>query len=455
MNFFGTDGIRGQANIHPLTPEFSMRVVVATAKVLSRHHKGTRDSNIVVIGSDTRRSSQMLIYSTASAAMSMGYDVINLETVPTAGLSYLTKKVGAAFGVMISASHNPFFDNGIKIFGPDGYKLCEDTEAEIEDELFNDDSERPTGEKIGKIKKNNEFLVDPVSEYVEYVSSLIEKSHDGKKKLKIVFDGANGAASPYIRKIFENRFNIELIHCHPDGININFNCGSTHMDQLAKTVISSHANLGVAFDGDSDRALFIDEHGNAIDGDHIIAMLAIDMKQKDILKNNIVITTVMSNLGFVRAMKENNINLITTAVGDRNVLNEMIRRGGVIGGEQSGHVILLDKNHTGDGLITAVSVINLVKRSGKKLSELAGCVQKYPQVLINIAVAKDKNLYKTDPEIVAEIKKSEEKFLNRGRILIRPSGTENLIRVMIEGESKSEITSTAERIAGVIKKNMS
>ncbi len=456
MNFFGTDGIRGLANAHPLTPEFAMRVTFAAVKVVKRHYKLSKDNDFILIGSDTRRSSAMLIYAAGAAAMSAGLDVINLDVVPTSGISYLTNKMGAAFSIMISASHNPFMDNGIKIFGPNGYKLSDEIESEIELELFNENNERPAGEAVGRLRKPSSFLVEPVFEYVEYAASLIEKGPGlSKKKLKLVIDGANGAAAPYVKKIFEARFSVELINCMPDGKNINFNCGSTHMGPLAKIVKESGAAAGIAFDGDADRALFIDETGAVVDGDQIMAMLAIDMKETGRLKNNLVVTTVMSNLGFIKSMQKHDINIITTAVGDRNVLSELLRRDGIIGGEQSGHILMLDKNHTGDGLITAVSVVNLMKRSGRKLSELARCVQKFPQVLINVEVSGDKNFYKTDGDIVAEIKRAEEKFLNRGRVLIRPSGTENIVRVMIEGENKTEITNAAEDIAAKIREKMS
>ncbi len=456
MNFFGTDGIRGLANAHPLTPEFTMRVVFAAAKAIKKHYNFNKENEFILIGSDTRISSDMLIYAAGAAAMSAGLSVVNLEVIPTAGISYLTVKMGAAFSIMISASHNPFMDNGIKIFGPGGYKLSDEIEMEIERELFDEINERPSGEAIGRIKKPSSFLVNPVSEYVEYVASLIEKGAKvHKKKLKLVIDGANGAAAPYIKRIFDRYFNIELINCMPDGININFNCGSTHTLQLSKMVKNSGASAGIAFDGDADRVVFIDENGGLIDGDQMIAMLAIDMKQNGALKNNLVVTTVMSNLGFIDSMKKHGIEIITTAVGDRNVLSELINRNGIIGGEQSGHILLLDKNNTGDGLITAVSIVNLMRRSGRKLSELAKCIQKYPQVLINVAVSGDKNFYKTDCDIVSEIKRAEERFLNRGRVLVRPSGTENIIRVMIEGENKAEITKAAGEIADKIKEKIS
>ena len=456
MNFFGTDGIRGVANTHPLTPEFVMRVAVSAANVLAgeRSRKEHSEMPFVIIGADARISSNMLAYAAGAGLMSMGFDVLNLDIIPTAGLSWLTKKLGAAFGIMISASHNPFFDNGIKIFSSDGHKLDESVEAQIEEGLFNETAVRPTHSKIGKLKKTNSYVIDPVTEYCEFVSGLIEKSQVGAKKLKIVIDGSNGASSALIKKIFSERYNIVQINCSPDGENINFNCGSTHLDNLAQRVIKEHANLGIAFDGDSDRALFVDEHGHTIDGDHIIAMLALDMKNSGKLKNNLVVSTVMCNLGFIHAMKHENIDLITTAVGDRNVLAEMLSGGGIIGGEQSGHIILYDKNHTGDGLITAVSVLNLMKRSGKKLSELAKVIQKYPQVLINVRVKADKNSYMQNEQIAKIIKATEQSFENRGRLLVRPSGTENLVRVMLEGEDKNEITAAAEKIAEIIKNNM-
>ncbi|MEZ7893289.1 MAG: phosphoglucosamine mutase [Candidatus Wallbacteria bacterium] len=457
MNFFGTDGIRGIANNHPLTPEFVMRVAVAAASVLAGDKRSKKDNSempFVIIGADTRISSNMLAYAAGAGLMSMGFDVLNLDVIPTAGLSWLTKKLGAAFGIMISASHNPYFDNGVKIFSSDGHKLDESVEAKIEEELFKEASARPTHNKIGKLKKVNSYIIDPVTEYCEFVSGLIEKSQPGAKKLKVVIDGSNGASSALVKKIFADRFALIQINCSPDGENINFNCGSTHLDGLAQRVIKEHANLGIAFDGDSDRALFVDEHGNVIDGDHIIAMLAIDMKNSGTLKNNLVVSTVMCNLGFIHAMKRENINLITTAVGDRNVLGEMLAGGGIIGGEQSGHIILYDRNHTGDGLITAVSVLNLMKKTGKKLSELAKVINKYPQVLINVRVKADKNIYMQNAEISKIIKDTEKCFENRGRLLVRPSGTENLIRVMLEGEDKKEITDSAEKIAEIIKNNM-
>ncbi len=450
MNFFGTDGIRGVANIHPLTPEFAMRIAIAASRVIADENK-----KLVVIGADTRRSSNMLSYASGAALMSMGFDVLNLEVIPTAGLSWITKKLGAAFGIMISASHNPYWDNGIKIFSGDGYKLSEETEMKIEKELFNEGPDRPTHERIGCVVRQNSFIVDPVTEYAEYVASLIERSHpgDGKKKLKVVLDGANGAASYLIKRVFSERFTVVSINCQPDGANINFNCGSTHLENLAARVKEEHANIGIAFDGDSDRALFVDEHGNIVDGDYIMAMLAIDLKERGKLKNNLVVGTVMSNLGFIHAMKSLNIEFICTAVGDRNVLNEMIKNGGIIGGEQSGHIIMLEENHTGDGLITAVHILNLMKRTGKKLSELSKVMKKYPQILINVQVAGDKNAYKKNEKITSAITEAEDKFKNRGRVLIRPSGTENLVRVMIEGEDKNEINESAEKIARVIKEN--
>jgi len=385
----------------------------------------------------------------------MGFEVLNLDVIPTAGLSWITKKLGAAFGIMISASHNPFWDNGIKIFSGDGYKLSEETEMKIEKELFNEGAERPTHDKIGCVVRSNSFIVDPVSEYAEYVASLIEKSHatDGKKKIKLVIDGANGAASYLVKRIFSDRFNVVSMNCQPDGANINFNCGSTHLESLAARVKEEHANIGIAFDGDSDRALFVDEHGNIVDGDFIMAMLAVDLKERGKLKNNLIVGTVMTNLGFIHAMKNLNIEFLCTAVGDRNVLNEMIKKGGIIGGEQSGHIIMLEENHTGDGLITAVHVLNLMKRTDKKLSELSKVMKKYPQVLINIQVLGDKNAYKKNEKINCAITEAEEKFKNRGRVLIRTSGTENIVRVMIEGEDKKEISESAEKIARVIREN--
>lgn len=450
MNFFGTDGIRGVANVHPLTPEFAMRIAVAAARVLSNNNK-----KLVVIGADTRRSSNMLSCASGAALMSMGFDVLNLDVIPTAGLSWITKKLGAAFGIMISASHNPYWDNGIKIFSGDGYKLSEETEMKIEKELFNEGPERPTHDKIGCSIRPNSFIVDPVSEYAEYVASLIERSQASgeKKKLKAVIDGANGAASYLVKRIFSDRFNAVSINCQPDGSNINFNCGSTHLESLAARVKEERANIGIAFDGDSDRALFVDEHGNIVDGDFIMAMLALDLKERGKLKNNLVVGTVMTNLGFIHAMKKLNIDFICTPVGDRNVLAEMVKNGGIIGGEQSGHIIMLEENHTGDGLITAVHILNLMKRTGRKLSELSKVMKKYPQILINVQVPGDKNAYKNNGNITLAITEAEERFKNRGRVLIRPSGTENIVRVMIEGEDKNEISESAEKIARVIREN--
>lgn len=451
MKFFGTDGIRGVANIHPLTPEFAMRIALAAAKVLA----GERSQKLVVIGSDTRRSGDMFACAAGAALMSAGFDVLNLDVIPTAGLSWVAAKHNAAFGIMISASHNPFWDNGIKIFSGDGFKLSEETEARIEEELFKDGGDRPTHDRIGRMVKANSFIVDPLTEYCEYVESLIEKCPDGtKKKLKIVFDCSNGASSYIAKKIFSGRFNASFINCYPDGSNINFNCGSTHMEGLAAKVKEEHAAAGVAFDGDADRALLVDERGEMVDGDFIMAMLAADMKSRGALRNNLLVTTVMSNLGFVHAMKRENIDLVTTAVGDRNVLAAMIEKGGSIGGEQSGHVILPDENRTGDGLITAVHVLNLMRRSGKKLSDLSKIMKKYPQILINVPVNGDKNAYKSNPAITGAIGAAEKRFEGRGRVLIRPSGTESIVRVMIEGEDRGEIGESAEFIANAIRENL-
>jgi phosphoglucosamine mutase len=444
MRLFGTDGIRGTVNKHPITPETVLRIGMATAQILKDKH----GRNMILIGKDTRLSGYMIESALTSGICSMGMNVTLVGPLPTPGIAFLTRTLRLDAGIVISASHNSFEDNGIKLFSAEGFKLPDTLEKKIE-ELIQDDGlhrNRPRGAEIGKAYR----LDDAGGRYIEYIKSTLPKGMTFEG-MKIVVDCANGAAykiTPWLLR--ELGAEVISINDRPDGMNINVGCGSLHVEELQKAVKHHEAHIGIAHDGDADRAIFCDEKGKVIDGDQVMGLWAVEMKTKGILKKNTVISTVMSNFGLEEYLKKNGIKLIRTKVGDRYVTEEMTRGGYNFGGEQSGHIIFLDHNSTGDGPLTAVQVLHLVKKKGIPLSKLASEIKLYPQVLMNVDVEKKHDI-KTIPQIQEAIKTAENKLSGKGRILVRPSGTEPKIRVMLEGRDLKLITKLGKDIVKVIK----
>ncbi|WP_105616744.1 phosphoglucosamine mutase [Vallitalea okinawensis] len=442
---FGTDGVRGVANSE-LTPELAFKLGQAGAYVLTKekHHKAK-----ILVGRDTRISGHMLEAALVAGICSVGAEAVLLGVVPTPAVAYLTKKYNADAGVVISASHNPVEYNGIKFFNNKGYKLRDELEEEIEGIIL-DETEKcptPTGEEIGTIITQYEAVED----YIEYTKNTIKTDLKG---LKVAIDCANGAASVTAEKALKALgANVHVIHSEPNGKNINKNCGSTHMDDLIQIVKDGDFHAGIAFDGDADRCLAVDEKGNYIDGDQIMAICADLMKEEGTLKNDTIVATVMSNLGLHLMGKEKGITIETTQVGDRYVLEDMLKNGHNIGGEQSGHVILLDYNTTGDGLLTALHLLEVLVKRQKPLSELASVMRVLPQVLENAKVDNSKKYdFHKDVTIKAAIHKIEEKYKDEGRVLIRPSGTEPLVRVMLEGIDQAVLEQDAKELASLVEK---
>ncbi|MEW6713649.1 MAG: phosphoglucosamine mutase [Nitrospirota bacterium] len=443
---FGTDGIRGKANHYPMTGEMAFEVGRAAAYVLKKKH----GRDIILIGKDTRLSGYMLESALTSGICSMGVDVVLVGPMPTPGIAFVTRSLRVDAGIVISASHNPYDDNGIKFFSSDGMKLPDSIENEIEKAVFSSALKkiRPEGDGIGKAHR----VDDASGRYIEYVKSTFPK---GKtlEGLKIVVDCANGSAYKITPSVLhELGADVIAINNTPDGQNINADCGATHPEAMQRAVLEHKADIGIAHDGDADRVILCDAKQEIVDGDKIMAICALDMKSEGILKGKTVVATVMSNIGFEICLKKAGINVIRTQVGDRYVVEEMLRRGCNLGGEQSGHVIFLDYNTTGDGAITALQILSVMSRTGKTLSELASVIPIYPQVLVNVHVPKPKSMDEF-PLVTAAIKKAEKK-LKSGRIFVRPSGTEPKIRVMVEGDDMAVITEIAEDIADVIKSSM-
>ncbi|MBI4687683.1 MAG: phosphoglucosamine mutase [Nitrospirae bacterium] len=447
MKLFGTDGIRGRANEYPMTGEMAFKVGRAAAYILKKKHYA-RD--IILIGKDTRVSGYMIESALTSGICSMGMDVALVGPMPTPGIAFATRSLRVDAGIVISASHNSYDDNGIKFFSSDGFKLPDSVEKEIEKTVFSDnlDNVRPTGSGIGKA-----FRIDDArGRYIEYVKASFPK---GKtlEGMRIVVDCANGSAyriTPSALK--ELGAEVIAINDEPDGININAGCGSTYPEAMQKAVLEYRADIGIAHDGDADRAILCDEKRELIDGDKVMAICAVDMKMDGLLKGDTVVATVMSNAGFEGYLKAQGIDVIRTVVGDRYVVEEMLKGGYNLGGEQSGHIVFMDYNTTGDGAVTALQVLAVMRKTGKTLSELASPIIIYPQVLVNVAVKKSRKI--EEFPIVMDAIKDAEKRLNKGRVLVRASGTEPKIRVMIEGEVMQDIQSIADGIAGVIKSNM-
>ena len=447
--YFGTDGIRRIANTE-LSPELVYKVAKAGAYVLSKH---TDHTPTILIGRDTRISGCMLEDALCAGILSMGGDVIKVGVIPTPGIAFLVRKLNAAAGVVISASHNPFEYNGIKFFRGDGYKLDDAIEDEIEKyvkEGVPSEAGR-SGADLGRIIEPEE---SPVALYREFVKSTFDGDLKG---IKLVLDCANGASYVAAEDVFtELGADVKVIADKPDGININDKCGSTHPEALGEAVLREHADMGLAFDGDADRLIAVDETGNAVDGDRVISVCARLMKDEGRLANDSVTVTVMSNIGFHKRAEELGIKVEVTAVGDRYVLENMKKTGCRIGGEQSGHMIFLDYSTTGDGMIAALQLLKAYKRYGKKLSELAEEMTVYPQVLINAHVKNEnKHNYMENADVKAAIEEVEKKMAGEGRVLIRPSGTEPLVRVMLEGSDTEKIRPLARGLADLIESKLS
>lgn len=445
---FGTDGARGVAN-KELTPELAMNIGRAAAMVLINKDK---KHPTILIGKDTRLSSDMLEGALTAGLTSVGANVILLGVVPTPAVAYLVKKYGADAGIMISASHNPFEFNGIKIFNENGFKLPDELEEKIEAIVLDNSEQYPTytHENLGCLK-NADTAVD---DYINHVIGTVDCRLDG---MEIALDCSNGSSSRTAEKLFTALgAKCHMLFDEPNGININDNCGSTHLDNLVNYVKEHKLDAGMAFDGDADRCLAVDENGNVVDGDFIIAICAQDLKLRGKLKNDSVVGTILTNMGFNKFCDREGIKFVSTKVGDRYVLEAMRADGYNLGGEQSGHVIFLDHCTTGDGQMTAAQLLSMMNRRKEKLSDMAKLMTRFPQVMINVKVSNEgKNLFLSDEEIKNEIKKADEELGSRGRILVRPSGTEPLIRVMTEGEDSDEITDVANKFAKLIEERFS
>ncbi len=446
---FGTDGVRGIANIE-LTCERAMEIGRAAAAIISDGDPSHAPT--FVIGSDTRASSDMLACALSAGLCSVGANVINLGVVPTPAVAYLVVSYGADAGIMISASHNPAEFNGIKIFNGSGFKLADMLEERIE-EIVLDKVAVPTlaeGSRVGNVRYAREAIAD----YIEHIKSSVANDLKG---LKIAVDCANGSASSTAKMLFEELgATVTILNSEPNGININENCGSTHLEELSKFVVKNNLDCGVAFDGDADRCLCIDEKGNTVDGDMIMAICALNMKKTGHLNKNTVVGTILTNFGFTKFCDDNDLRFIATKVGDRYVLEEMLLEDYSFGGEQSGHIIFRDFATTGDGQLTAIQLLAHLKAENKPLSSLASVMTRYPQVAVNIAIsAEGKLAFYTDKVVDSKINEAKDILGDKGRIVVRPSGTEPLIRVMVEGKDEKQINDIANDVAKTIKERLS
>ncbi len=444
---FGTDGVRGVANLEPMTSETAMKLGRVAAHLFARRS----GRHQIVIGKDTRLSGYMLESALTSGICSMGVDVLLVGPMPTPAIAFLTRSLRADAGVVISASHNPYQDNGIKFFSGDGFKLPDDLEARMEQLILSDEIShiRPTADAVGKAYR----IDDAEGRYIEFVKRSLFKNADFQG-IKVVVDCANGAAYKVTPTVLrELGATVEVIANQPDGTNINDGCGAVHPEQLREAVQRHEAHVGVAHDGDADRAMFVCERGNLIDGDHVMATLALDLNARGLLACHTLVATVMSNFGLELAMGQAGITLVRTQVGDRYILERMVAEGYNFGGEQSGHLIFLDHNTTGDGLISTLQVLSLMSRTGRPLSELARSMTAVPQVLVNIPV-KDKRDLASLPAVQRAIEAGDARLNGTGRVLVRYSGTEPLLRIMVEGERDSLIRSVADDLAGVIRTHL-
>lgn len=444
--YFGTDGVRGLANVE-LTPELAFKLGRCGGYVLLQHAKDTHPR--VLVARDSRISGQMLEQALISGLLSVGIDVLQLGVVSTPAVAYLTRIQKVAAGIMISASHNPAPDNGIKFFGSDGFKLSDEQEAEIE--ILLDAKEdvlpRPSAQGLGRV----ETYLEGSAKYLEFIKSTVNSSLTG---IKVCLDAANGATTPLLSRLFADLdTEFFLMGNKPNGVNINEKVGSTHPEQLQQFVLDKASHVGLAFDGDGDRVIAIDELGRIVDGDKIMFICGKYLNEKGLLKKNTIVSTVMSNLGFHKALEVSGLHTVQTAVGDRYVVERMRQDNYNLGGEQSGHIVFLDFNTTGDGILTGVQLLNVMKQTGKKLSELADEVMLYPQLLVNIKV-KDKNNAMTIPAIKSIVEEVEKEMNDEGRILVRPSGTEPLLRIMAEAPSDQFCQYYVDKIATVVKKEI-
>ena len=450
--YFGTDGIRRIANTE-LTPNLVFKVAKAGAYVLSKH---TDHAPTILIGRDTRLSGTLIESAMVAGFLSYGAKVKLLGVIPTPAIAYLTRRLKADAGVVISASHNTYEFNGIKYFSNKGTKISDELEEEIEEIM---DSEKlgdltAVGEKIGV----SEYALDLIDEYVYFFRKNFDDVFENYSKDDFVvgIDTANGATYEVAEKVFKAlNINYKIINNTPNGININDGCGSTHLENLKKFVVENKLSLGIAYDGDGDRCLAVDENGEEVDGDKLMAIISQNLRKNGKLNKDTIVGTVMSNLGLNKYCRDNGLEFLQTKVGDRYVLEEMQKDGFNLGGEQSGHIILLDYNPTGDGILTSLMLIKSIFEENKKASELGALVKKYPQILVNAKVNSDKKYdYEKDEEIKTEIQKLEKEFAGNGRVLIRPSGTEPLVRVMIEGENQEYISKKATELAKLIEKKL-
>ncbi|MEJ9210368.1 phosphoglucosamine mutase [Bacillus smithii] len=442
--YFGTDGVRGVANSE-LTPELAFKLGRFGGYVLTKNAKRPK----VLIGRDTRISGHMLEGALVAGLLSIGAEVMRLGVISTPGVAFLTKVMGAQAGVMISASHNPVADNGIKFFGPDGFKLSDEEELEIEKLLdANEDNlPRPTGKELGQVTD----YFEGVQKYIQYLKQTVDEDFEG---IHIALDCAHGATSSLATHLFADlEADLSTMGASPNGLNINDGVGSTHPEALAQFVKEKGADVGLAFDGDGDRLIAVDENGQIVDGDQIMYICAKYLQQEGRLKQSTVVSTVMSNLGFHKGLEELGIKSVQTAVGDRYVVEEMKKNNYNLGGEQSGHIIFLDYNTTGDGLLTGLQLVNIMKLTKKPLSELAAEMKKFPQKLVNVRVT-DKHKVLENEKVKKAIQEAEEEMKGNGRILVRPSGTEPLVRVMAEAPTEEECNRYVGKIVNVVKEEM-
>ena len=444
LNIFGTDGVRGKANTLPMTPEIALALGRAAGVMLRRNSK--RKARVVV-GKDTRLSCYVFENALISGLCSMGVDTLMVGPLPTPGVAFITRAYRADAGIVISASHNPFYDNGIKFFDSEGFKLPDRWEKEMESLVFKNDFRDylPENHDLGK----NAKVIDADGRYIEFVKATFPRGQS-LKNLKIVLDCANGAAHRVAPLVFrELDAKVFCYGVQPDGLNINQNCGSLHPGIVQKGIIEHQADVGIALDGDADRVVMVDEKAQIIDGDTILAICARDMFRRQLLKNNRVVGTVMSNLGFIKAMEDLGIQVIKSQVGDRYVIQEMLAHESNLGGEQSGHVIFLDHNTTGDGLVCALQVLRIMIETDTKLSDLASFVQRYPQICLNVKVASKPPLESLE-NMKSAVKNVEEILGDAGRILVRYSGTEDICRVMVEGMKSKQVMQLAQGVAEVL-----
>lgn len=443
--YFGTDGIRGVANSE-LTPELAFKIGRVGGYILT---KDSSDRPKVLIGRDTRISGELLEGALVAGLLSIGVEVMRLGVISTPGVAYLTRVMNADAGIMISASHNPVADNGIKFFGSDGFKLSDDQEAEIEAllDMAEDTLPRPVGADIGSV---NDYF-EGGQKYISYLKQTVE---DEFVNIHVALDCAHGATSSLATHLFADlEADISTMGASPTGLNINDGVGSTHPEKLAQFVVERGADVGLAFDGDGDRLIAVDEKGQIVDGDQIMFIIGKYLNAKNRLKKSTIVSTVMSNMGFYKALADNEIDSVQTAVGDRYVVEEMRKNNYNFGGEQSGHIVFLDFNTTGDGLLTAIQLVNIMKMTGKRLSELAGEMTVFPQRLVNVRVT-DKHAVTSNEKVAAIIAQVEADMNGNGRVLVRPSGTEPLVRVMVEAATEADCVVYVDKIAAVVKEEM-